>query len=98
LYSFCAQASCTDGAAPLAGLIADAKGDLFGTTGFGGANGNGTVFEVTAFAGTPGQANCIGTSVSALARQYGGLAHAADALDYSSVGYLQTAVANYCGG
>jgi hypothetical protein len=46
----------------------------------------------------PGQANCIGKRVSALAQQYGGLAHAADALDYSSVGHLQTAVANYCGG
>jgi hypothetical protein len=61
------------------------------------------VFEVTGsgfvtFAGTPGQANCIGKSVSALAQQYGGLAHAAAALDYSSVGYLQTAVASYCGG
>jgi uncharacterized repeat protein (TIGR03803 family) len=105
LYSFCAQggSNCTDGAEPVAGLIADAKGDLFGTTDIGGAPGPGTVFEVTdsgfvTFAGTPGQANCIGKSVSALAQQYGGLAHAADALDYSSVGHLQTAVANYCGG
>jgi hypothetical protein len=42
------------------------------------------VFEVTdsgfvTFAGTPGQANGIGNNVSALAKQYGGLAHAADA-------------------
>ena len=40
LYSFCAQggASCTDGAGPAAGLIADASGNLFGTTEIGGAS------------------------------------------------------------
>ena len=31
---------------PDAGLIADANGDLFGTTDVGGANGDGTVFEI----------------------------------------------------
>ena len=36
----------TDGANPLGSLIADAHGDLFGTTAFGGANTLGTVFEV----------------------------------------------------
>jgi hypothetical protein len=41
----------TDGDIPLAGLIADAKGDLFGTTAFGGAygessGGDGTAFEL----------------------------------------------------
>ena len=30
----------------MAGLIADANGDLFGTTDAGGANGDGTVFEI----------------------------------------------------
>jgi uncharacterized repeat protein (TIGR03803 family) len=35
-----------DGRGPYSGLIADAAGDLFGTTGFGGANGDGTVFEL----------------------------------------------------
>ena len=37
----------TNGDLPLAGLIADANGDLFGTTGGGGANDDGTVFEIT---------------------------------------------------
>lgn len=32
---------------PLAGLFADANGNLFGTTAGGGASGNGTVFEIT---------------------------------------------------
>jgi uncharacterized repeat protein (TIGR03803 family) len=37
----------TNGFDPLGSLIADANGDLFGTTIGGGANGDGTVFEVT---------------------------------------------------
>ena len=36
----------TNGAVPMASLIADANGDLFGTTSVGGANGDGTVFEI----------------------------------------------------
>jgi uncharacterized repeat protein (TIGR03803 family) len=40
-----------DGVDPHAGLIADAKGDLFGTTALGGANGDGTVFEIPKTAG-----------------------------------------------
>jgi uncharacterized repeat protein (TIGR03803 family) len=47
LYSFCPQGGiCTDGADPLAGLIADPAGNLFGTTVGGGAYGFGTVFEL----------------------------------------------------
>ena len=37
---------------PYAGLIADAAGDLFGTTYGGGANGDGTVFEIAKTAGS----------------------------------------------
>jgi uncharacterized repeat protein (TIGR03803 family) len=36
----------TDGRFPTAGLTADAHGDLFGTTSIGGANDDGTVFEI----------------------------------------------------
>jgi uncharacterized repeat protein (TIGR03803 family) len=32
---------------PAAGLVFDAAGNLYGTTPIGGANGVGTVFEVT---------------------------------------------------
>ena len=46
-----------DGLGPVAGLIADAAGDLFGTTSGGGANGAGTVFEIAKtggrYAGAP---------------------------------------------
>jgi uncharacterized repeat protein (TIGR03803 family) len=47
LYSFCAQTDCTDGGNPVAGLILDTAGNLYGTTEAGGANGFGTVFKVT---------------------------------------------------
>ena len=47
----------TDGYEPVGGLIADAAGDLFGTTEGGGMYGDGTVFEIaktsTGYAGTP---------------------------------------------
>ena len=42
LFSF----NSSDGESPTAGLIADANGDLFGTTYMGGAYGYGTVFEI----------------------------------------------------
>ena len=46
-----------NGATPYSGLVADAAGDLFGTTFGGGANGDGTVFEIaktgTGYASTP---------------------------------------------
>jgi uncharacterized repeat protein (TIGR03803 family) len=38
--------SGSNGAYPEAGLIADANGDMFGSTGEGGANNDGTVFEI----------------------------------------------------
>jgi len=40
LYSFCSQANCTDGATPVAGLIMDAAGNLYGTTLSGGGTPN----------------------------------------------------------
>jgi len=48
------------------------------------------------FAGIPGKSNCHGQSVSALARQYGGLNNAAASLGYPSVSALQNAVEAYC--
>jgi hypothetical protein len=56
------------------------------------------VFTQPVFAGTPGKANCHGQSVSALARQYGGLNSAAAALGYSDVSALQSAIMAFCGG
>jgi|SRR5215469_12144001 len=56
LYAFCSQQNCTDGRAPLAGLI-DENDALYGTTNSGGGtgcggNGCGTVFAVDLKSGT----------------------------------------------
>ena len=48
------------------------------------------------FVGTPGKANCHGQSVSALAKQYGGLNNAAAALGFDSVNALQKDIGDYC--
>ena len=47
LYSFCSQTNCADGENPSAGLVFDQKGNLYGTTIGGGANGVGVVFKLT---------------------------------------------------
>jgi uncharacterized repeat protein (TIGR03803 family) len=48
LYSFCnyGSGSCPDGSIPT-NIVQDSKGNLFGTTTFGGSNNYGTVFEIT---------------------------------------------------
>jgi hypothetical protein len=51
---------------------------------------------VLTFAGTPGRPNCHGKSVSALARQFGGLDAAASALGFPSVQALQDAIREFC--
>jgi hypothetical protein len=62
-----------------------------------GGVGAAWVFAQPVFAGTPGKANCHGQSVSALARQYGGLNSAAAALGYADVSALQNAILAFCG-
>jgi uncharacterized repeat protein (TIGR03803 family) len=53
LYAFCPDEpkGCTDGSLPLAGVVRDADGNLYGTTYYGGAyggvDGYGTLFKVT---------------------------------------------------
>ena len=46
LYSFCRLSNCADGAVPMADLIADANGALYGTT-FGNVYSAGNVFKLT---------------------------------------------------
>ncbi len=47
IYNFCSQSGCADGNSPYAGLFQASNGGLYGTTGWGGANGYGTIFKVT---------------------------------------------------
>lgn len=55
LYSFCSQSNCADGEDPQTGLVFDGKGNLYGTTLYGGAYdycgefgiGCGVVFKLT---------------------------------------------------
>jgi hypothetical protein len=48
-------------------------------------------------AGTPGKANCHGKTISALARQFGGISAAATTLGFSSVAELQGGMKTFCG-
>jgi uncharacterized repeat protein (TIGR03803 family) len=50
LYSFCSLAKCADGSNPLAGVVFDKSGNLYGTTQFG-AGGSGAVFKLSPKAG-----------------------------------------------
>jgi uncharacterized repeat protein (TIGR03803 family) len=80
LYSFCSQANCTDGQYPIATLIADTSGNLYGTTSEGGANGDGEVFELApdgtltvlhSFNGTDGSGPQAGVIVDSSGNLYG---------------------------
>jgi uncharacterized repeat protein (TIGR03803 family) len=47
LYNFCSQPACADGGTPVAGLVLASNGDFYGTTEWGGAYGQGSVFKIT---------------------------------------------------
>ena len=47
LYSFCGTARCPDGEQPNPLLVEGRNGDFYGTTAQQGANGSGTIFEVS---------------------------------------------------
>jgi uncharacterized repeat protein (TIGR03803 family) len=47
LYNFCSQTNCDDGFEPAAGLTQGSDGNLYGTTGFGGAHNGGTIYKIT---------------------------------------------------
>jgi YVTN family beta-propeller protein len=67
-------------------------------TGFSGPVAFGIFIQpASRFAGSPGQPNCYGKSVSALAKKYGGLDAAAKALGFPSVQALKNAIESFCG-
>lgn len=47
LYYFCQEQNCADGQFPLATVVADSFGNLYGTTSSGGAYSHGEVYKVT---------------------------------------------------
>jgi len=47
IYGFCTQTGCPDGQTPLGGLILASDGNFYGTTESGGADGYGTIFQIT---------------------------------------------------
>ena len=47
LYNFCSQPNCVDGENPVSSLTSDGAGNFYGTTQLGGANMNGTVYELS---------------------------------------------------
>ena len=59
-YSFCEQASC--GQNPDTGPVQATDGNLYGTTEYGGTNGSGTVYQITAQGGATLYSFCSQTS------------------------------------
>ncbi|HXM60801.1 MAG TPA: choice-of-anchor tandem repeat GloVer-containing protein [Terriglobales bacterium] len=47
IYSFCTLVGCTDGSTPRDGMILGSDGNFYGTTYYGGANDEGTVYQIT---------------------------------------------------
>jgi uncharacterized repeat protein (TIGR03803 family) len=47
LYNFCSISGCTDGEYPEGALVQATNGNFYGITEYGGANGVGTVFQIT---------------------------------------------------
>jgi hypothetical protein len=52
--------------------------------------------ETVPEAGTPGVANCLGKTISALAHEFGGTYSAASSLGFSSVQALQDGFTLFC--
>ena len=78
-YSFCAQSGCPDGSNPYFGLVLATDGNLYGITDAGGANGYGTVFQITpAGVLTTVYSFCAVSGCADGSLPYGGLVQATD--------------------
>jgi uncharacterized repeat protein (TIGR03803 family) len=87
LHSFCSQ-TCADGDNPIAALIQATDGNFYGTTEFGGANADGTVFKITP-AGklTTLYSFCSPTDCTDGANPYAGVTQATDGNFYGTAPY-----------
>jgi uncharacterized repeat protein (TIGR03803 family) len=85
LYTFCSQTNCTDGLEPSAGLVQGTDGNFYGTTFWGGAHDEGTVFQITAGGTlTPLYSFCSQTSCTDGAYPLGGLVQGTDGNFYGT--------------
>jgi uncharacterized repeat protein (TIGR03803 family) len=70
LYKFCSKADCADGSAPQGGLVQDTNGTFYGTTYYGGTDGIGTIFSLSAglgpFVKTLPTSGAVGTAIKIL--------------------------------
>lgn len=70
LYEFCPRNGCLDGVHPLAALVQDTNGTLYGATSAGGAVGHGTVFSFSVglgpFVETEPASGAVGAAVKIL--------------------------------
>lgn len=88
LYSFCAQTNCTDGAAPLYGVIHGSDGNFYGTTNLGGASNQGTVFRITTTGALTALYNfCSQANCTDGAAPYGALIQATDGNFYGTTAH-----------
>ena len=83
VYTFCSLQNCVDGLYPKDGLVADAAGNLYGTTYGGGANQDGTVYKLSqkngkwsetvlhSFDGTDGNFVSVRLTIDAAGNLYG---------------------------
>lgn len=79
LYNFCSQTNCADGEEPYGALIQATDGNFYGTTVGGGANADGSVFQITPDGTlTTLHSFCSQTGCSDGEQPYGGLIQATD--------------------
>jgi uncharacterized repeat protein (TIGR03803 family) len=89
VYSFttAATANPTSGIKPYAGLVQGSDGNFYGTTVYGGTNGDGTVFKVTPYGVLTTLVNFTGTSGSLGANPQAGLIQGSDGNFYGTTFY-----------
>ena len=98
LYSFCAQSGCTDGYAPLAGLVQATNGTLYGTTGYGGASGThsaGTVFSLSVGLGPFVETQTTSGEVGAAVKILGSDLTSATSVSFNGTDATFTVVSRY---
>ncbi|HZQ24852.1 MAG TPA: choice-of-anchor tandem repeat GloVer-containing protein [Terriglobales bacterium] len=94
LHNFCGQTNCSDGNRPLAGLFQATDGTFYGTTQFGGVNGDGTVFRLStnlgAFVAFVRPSGSVGQTAEILGQGFSG----ASAVSFNGVSATFTVKSN----